>query len=190
MKPLIFYRMKDILSSVGSKWDELAPSEENAIEFAYEYLNDEPQKMIDTFHYSPEYCLAHYGQDINMRFRENREDEDDRKIAEMISTHTTRKTMVVYRGVCEFVFNHMIQTEKGMEDADLVDKAFLQASLVKGAEIQSDYQLRIYVPKGTEAVYLGNVNDEQFYYEVDIQHGTKLKIISMDKRYINCKIVK
>ena len=68
----------------------------------------------------------------------------------------------------------------------LYEKSFLQTSLVKGHESNSQYHLRIQVPAGTQAVYLGNVNDEQFYYEVDIQHGAKLKIVSIDDEYINC----
>ena len=34
-----------------------------------------------------------------------------------------------------------------------------------------------------------NVNDEQSFYEVDVQHEAKLKIISADKTYINCKLI-
>ena len=36
---------------------------------------------------------------------------------------------------------------------------------------------------------MGNVNEEQGYYEVDVMHSSKLKIISMDKEYINCKLL-
>ena len=32
---------------------------------------------------------------------------------------------------------------------------------------------------------MGNVNFEEHYYEVDIQHGAKLQVISADKEYIN-----
>ena len=80
----------------------------------------------------------------------------------------------------------MQENAKNMKGVDLYEKSFLQTSLVKGHESNSQYHLRIYVPKGTQAVYLGNVNDEQFYYEVDIQHGAKLKVVSMDETYINC----
>ncbi len=37
--------------------------------------------------------------------------------------------------------------------------------------------------------YMGNVNYEQEYYEVDVMHGSKLKIISIDDEYINCKLL-
>ena len=36
---------------------------------------------------------------------------------------------------------------------------------------------------------MGNVNCEQHYYEVDIQHGAKLKVISTDNEYINCSLL-
>lgn len=76
-----------------------------------------------------------------------------------------------------------------MAGIDLYEKSFLQTSLVKGHEIKSHYNLRIYTPEKTQAVYLGNVNDEQWYYEVDLQHGAKLKIVSIDSEYINCRLV-
>lgn len=48
---------------------------------------------------------------------------------------------------------------------------------------------RILVPKGSHVKYMGNVNFEEHYYEVDIQHGAKLQVISADKEYINCLLV-
>lgn len=76
-----------------------------------------------------------------------------------------------------------------MTDCDLYEKGFLATSLVKGHELNSEIKLRIYVPVGTKCVYMGNVNEEQGYYEVDVMHSSKLKIISMDKEYINCKLL-
>lgn len=76
-----------------------------------------------------------------------------------------------------------------MTDCDLYEKGFLATSLVKGQEINSKIKLRIYVPAGTKCVYMGNVNNEQNFYEVDIMHGSKLKIISADNTYINCKLL-
>ena len=57
-------------------------------------------------------------------------------------------------------------------------------------EIKREIRLRIFVPYGTNVIYLGNVNDEEErYYEVDVQYGAKLKIVSMDKTYINCVLI-
>lgn len=189
MKPLFYYRIIEKIYNFGLFWDNMAPLEENAIDFAHTNINSEPNKMIDTNHYSLEYCLAHSGESINERFRSDRPDEIDLEIANMISTHRTKMPIVVYRGVCEAVFRQMVKNAKNMDNTDLFEKAFLQTSLVKGHEIHSQYRLRIYVPEKAQAVYLGNVNEEQFYYEVDLQHGAKLKIVSVDKEYINCKLI-
>lgn len=189
MKPLFYYRIIEKFGNIGAAWDDMTPSEENAIDFAHANINPEPNKMIDTNHYSLEYCLAHSGESINRRYREDRPDEDDLRIADMVALHTTKVPLVLYRGVYDKVFRQMQENAKNIGDTDLYEKSFLQTSLVKGHESKLQYHLRIYVPKGAQAVYLGNVNDEQFYYEVDLQHGAKLKIVSADKKYINCKLI-
>lgn len=186
MKPLFIYRIIGTLHNTGADWDKLAPSEENAIDFAHENINPEPKRFQEGRHFSLEYCLAHSGETINIRYREDRPEEIELRIAEMVAKHTTKVPLVLYRGVCEEVFQLMQENAKKMKGVDLYEKSFLQTSLVKGHESNSQYHLRIYVPEGTQAVYLGNVNEEQFYYEVDIQHGAKLKIVSIDKSYINC----
>lgn len=189
MNPLFLERLKDKITNIGDSWDKLAPLEIDAIDFGHRYVNPEPPKKLTAFTYSLEYCLAHSGETINNRYRHDRPEDIDKKIEQMVASHKTKKDMVVYRGVCKVVFDLMKSNAKNFDGVDLYEKSFLQTSLVKGCESNSEYHLRIYIPAGTEAVYLGNVNDEQFYYEVDIQHGVKLKIISVDDKYINCKIV-
>lgn len=189
MKPLLYYRIIEIFCNIGNKWDKISPAEEDAIEFAHKNINPEPKRMITSTRYSLEYCLAHSGETINERFRHDNPDEIDLKIADMVALHTTKVPLVLYRGVCEAVFKQMKESAKNMDGADLYEKSFLQTSLVKEHEIKSPHHLRIYVPKGTQAIYLGNVNEEQFYYEVDLQHGAKLKIVSIDDEYINCKLI-
>ena len=83
----------------------------------------------------------------------------------------------------------MKENARNMNDCDLYEKGFLATSLVKGHEINSEIKLRIYVPAGTKCVYMGNVNEEQGFYEVDVMHSSKLKIISMDDEYINCELL-
>ena len=193
MKPLIFYRIKDVFLNIGSKWDKLAPSEDEAIFFAHEFINPEPEKFSSKEDglYSPEYVLAHHGELFNGIFREGRDvgDDDCKYLTDMLDTHSTKKDMVVYRGICKYVFEHMKENAKNIDGVDLLDKAFLQSSLVKGHESNSRIRLRIFVPKGTKAAYMGNVNDEQWYYEVVIQRGTPLRVISADKEYINCEVL-
>lgn len=184
----IYYRTLEIFKKAGPKWDQLAPTEETAIEFAHKNINPEPERRSGS-RYSLEYCLAHSGETINERFRNDRPEDMDLEIAEMVSKNKTKVTLVVYRGICDAVYKLMKENAKNIPGVDLHEKSFLQTSLVKGCETNSNIKLRIYVPAGTEAVYLGNVNYEQFYYEVDIQRGANLKIISMDNEYINCKII-
>lgn len=187
----LFYRIKGKFQNIGADWDQLAPTKEQAIKYAHTHINQEPERMLDIHlhHYSLEYCLAHSGESINERFRSNREEEIDLQIAEMVSSHTTDTDLVLYRGVCNYVYDLMIQNAKDIPDCDLYEKGFLATSIVKDQEINSEIKLRIYVPANTKCVYMGNVNYEQEYYEVDIMHGGKLKIISVDNEYINCKLL-
>lgn len=190
MHSTLFYRIKDILTKTGAGWDQLAPSKDTAIDFAHKNLNPDPEKMIDTHRYTLEYCLAYSGESINERYRaESTLNDVDRALPDMLKKYTTKQDIVVYRGVCEPVYEKMVENAKNHHETDLLEKGFLATSLVKGCEIKYKKKLRIYIPAGTHAVYQGNVNDKQGYYEVDIQHGAHLKIISIDKEYINCQLL-
>lgn len=136
-----------------------------------------------------EYCLAHSGESVNERYRQNRQDEIDLNISEMVAQHTTDTDLVLYRGVCDYVYNLMKENAKDIPNCDLYEKGFLATSLVKGQELNYKIKLRIYVPAGSKCVYQGNVNNEQEFYEVDIMHDSKLKIESIDSEYINCKLL-
>lgn len=189
MKNKIIYRITDAFKHIGAGWDKLAPDTDTAIQFAHTHINPEPQRMIDMNHYTMEYCLAHSGESVNERFRQNRCDKVDLQIAEMVASHTTDTDLVLYRGVCDHVFDLMIENATDKTDCDLYEKGFLATSLVKGHELNYKIKLRIKVPAGTKCVYMGNVNDEQGYYEVDIMHSSRLKIISIDDTYINCELL-
>lgn len=189
MKPNLYYQVVEKFYNIGNSWDNLAPMEEDAIEFACKNINPEPIRESILSRYSLEYYLAHFGESINERYRHDRPDDEDLETANMVALHKTKGPMVLYRGVCKKVFLQMQKNAKHIKGVDLFEKSFLQTSLVKGHESNADYHFRIYVPEGTEAVYLGDVNYERHYYEVDLQHGAKLKIISMDNKYINCKLL-
>lgn len=189
MKSKIIYRITDAFKHIGAGWDKLAPDADTAIQFAHTHINPEPQRMIDMNHYTMEYCLAHSGESVNERFRQNRCNKVDLQIAEMVASHTTDTDLVLYRGVCDHVFKLMKENATDKTDCDLYEKGFLATSLVKGHELNYKIKLRIKVPAGTKCVYMGNVNYEQEYYEVDIMHSSKLKIISIDDTYINCELL-
>ena len=189
MIPTLFLRIKGKIQNTGKNWDKLSPTKEQAIEFAHLHINPEPERMTDASHYSMEYCLAHSGESINERFRQNRTDDLDNRIAASVSMHTNNTDLVLYRGVCDYVYELMKESARELTDCDLFEKGFLATSLVKGHEINHKIKLRIYVPAGAKCVYLGNVNEEQNFYEVDVMHGAQLKIMSIDSEYINCKLL-
>lgn len=112
MKPTFFYRIKDAILGIGVGWDKLSPDKDIAKDFAYEHINEEPKRMIDIHHYSMEYCLAHSGEAVNERYRHNRQGEIDLKIAEMVAEHTTDTNLVLYRGVCDYVYDLMKKMQK------------------------------------------------------------------------------
>ena len=188
-KKPVFMRVCVVLTVIPTQWDKLSPTEEYAIEYAHAHINEEPERMIDANHYSLEYCLAHSGETINDRYRQDRPESIEQEIAAMVATHTTDTDLVLYRGVCKNVFELMKENAAIVGDCDLYEKSFLQTSLVKGHESNAEIKLRIYAPAGTKAIYLGNVNYEQNYYEVDIMLDSKLKIISIDNDYINCELL-
>lgn len=195
MLPLIFYRIKERFLKISTKWDQLAPDQNHAIEFAHTHINPEPLHTEIGTSPTPEYLLARTGEDLNTKYRNDNIDENYKNIENMISQHFTDTDIVLYRGICDNVLQSMIKNAKKQTDCDLLELGFLQTSLVKGKEIDATHHLRIYVPAKTNVVYLGNINDEEeTFYEVDIQHSAKLKIISADPKklephYINCLLI-
>lgn len=189
MMAILFYRIKDMIFHIGDEWDKKALNEATAIDFAHKHINAEPKRKTDIHNYSLEYCLASSGETINEHFRNNQTQEIHKKISDMVSSHKTDKDIILYRGICDSVLGLMKKNAQEIADCDLYEKGFLSCSLVKGHEINSKIKLRIYIPAGTKCVYMGNVNDEQYYYEVDVMHGSKLKIESIDSEYINCKLL-
>ena len=188
----LFYRIKDIILNIGVSWDKLALDENNATAYAEKHINKEPDRYMNgsTTKFTMEYCLAHSGESINERFRQNRPDEIDLQIAETLSTHKTDTDLIVYRGVCDHVFELMKANAKAYEGVDLFEKGFMATSLVKTHELNYKTKLRILIPAGTNCVFMGNVNDEAGFYEVTVQHDAELKIISIDKDYINCRLLR
>lgn len=188
----LFYRVKEIVFKIGADWDKSALNENNAHEYAEKHINKEPKRTLPGNHnkYTMEYCLAHSAESINERFRQNRADDIDNQIAEMMNTHTTDADLILYRGVNDYVYKLMVANANGIKGTDLLEKGFLCTSLVKGHELNYNKKLRIFVPAGSKVVYMGNVNYEPNFYEVDIQKDASLKIVSIGKDYINCRLLK
>lgn len=188
------YRLKEKIFKHGIKLDKIGLSIDDAdtIEsFAEKYLNIEPERKDNNGDWSLEYRLAASGSSISDRFRNNQADELDHKIEQMLKRYQIRKKVVVYRGIPPELLEKMFQYANGIKKADLVDKGFLSTSLIKGKEEPLEIRLRILVPEGTNAIYMGDVNGEkERYYELTIQRGAHLKILSIDNEYINCQLLK
>lgn len=185
-----YFKLIGKIFQTGKKWDSLSSSKSEVRDFAKKYLNEEPLKHIDGG-LSDEYIVVSSGETIGERLRsEQWVDGTIHSIYNTLKKYSTKKDIVVYRGVSKPVFDKMIESAKGDATIDFKEKAFLHTSVVKGCEISDSYRkLRIKVPKGTNAFYAGNINtEESIYYEVVVQKGARLKVISIDD-YINCELV-
>lgn len=187
MLPLIIYRIKDKFLNIGQKWDQLAPDQAHAIEFAHTHINPEPLHTPIGTPPPPEFFLARKGDEINHYYRQDTPKEEYKKISAMMAKHSTDIDLVLYRGICPDVYKSMKRNARKKSNCNLFEKGYLSCSLVKGKEKRAIYHLRIFIPAGTHVTYLGNVNgEENVYYEVAVQHSSKLKVISKDNKYINC----
>ena len=185
-----YFKLIGKIFQTGKKWDSLSSSKDEVRDFAKKYLNEEPLKYIDGG-LSDEYIVVSSGETIGERLRSEQWVNDTiHGIYNTLKKYSTKKDIVVYRGVSKLVFDKMIESAKGDATIDFKEKAFLHTSVVKGYEISDLYRkLRIKVPKGTSAFYAGNINNEEsIYYEVVVQKGARLKVISIDD-YINCELV-
>lgn len=183
------YSIEEMVFRYGKKWDLISPLEKDAKEFANININSEPNryKNGNSNEFTSEYILAKYSMIINDRLRKDDLDYDIINVSKDIYKYRLKQDIVVYRGVHKNVMDTMIKSAKDYEGIDFCEKGFLNTSIVKGKEVNSRFKLRIYLPKRTCAFYAGNVNDEEsIYYEVIVQKGAKLKILSKDREYINC----
>lgn len=186
----IAYRIKELLFQNSKHWDALAQTEESVVAFAHENINPEPEKFAeDNMHYSLPYCLAASGESINHRFRSDSVTDIDLEIRDEVAKNHSKAPLILYRGICDYVFQEMIKNAASRQGTDLYEKGFMSTSLVKSHEIPSEHYLRIYVPAGTSCIYMGNVNNELAYYEVTIQCESSLIIESIDNKYINCRLI-
>lgn len=122
MKPLFYYCILGKFHNIGVVWDKIAASEEYAIDFAHENINQEPKRFVNGLHFSLEYCLAQSGETINERYRHDRPEVIDLRIADMVASHATKVPLVLYRGVCERVFCQMRENAKSMKGVNFYKK--------------------------------------------------------------------
>ena len=205
--------MNRYLDNCGKHWDRMAPdkgcitreyyhlgmsAEEHGNyiyyvrDYAHKNINLTPLKRISGSESknTPEYTLCHNGQIFNDQLRNGDAAEEIFTYSNYIKRYELKDGFVVYRAVWEDVFKQMEKNALEHEGVDLYEKGFLYTSLTKATIPERDYNLRIFLPKGTCAFYSGNVNGELGYYqEVVVQRGGKLKILSKDKKFINCLLL-
>lgn len=185
----LYYKLKGKIFKTGKKWDLLSSTKDDVHDFVMKNLNEEPPKFINRV-LSDEYIVVSSGETIGERLRsEQWVDDTILKIYNTLKKYSTKKDIVVYRGVSKLVFDKMLESAEGDTTIDYKEKSFLHTSVVKGHEINSYKNFRIKIPKGTNAFYAGNINSEEsIYYEVVVQKGARLRLISIDD-YINCELV-
>lgn len=187
MKLIIFYKIKNKFLNIDKQWDSMATNEIYVEEYAHKHINPEPEKWMSD--YKIQYGLAEFGEIINKQYRSGNITVDNQKYHNLLKQYNTDIDLVLYRGIHKEIYKLMKQNARYMKDCDLYEKGFMSTSLVKGHEFNTNIKLRIYVPANTNVIYHGNINNELDLYEVVIMCGAKLKIISIDKTYINCKLI-
>lgn len=183
---ILYFRLKEMIFKEGRKWEKKYPIQGDVREFAEQNINTELDKEIGG-EYTGEYIVVSTAETLNDRIRSGRianlEDSINKGYL-AFAKYQTKVDLVVYRGVCENVFKSMKKSFFKFHD-----KAFLCTSLLKGHELDQEYKLRILIPKGTKAAYMGNLNgEEEIFYEVIVQKGAVLRIVSFDGTYWNCKV--
>ena len=183
---ILYFRLKEMIFKDGRKWEKKYPVKGDVKQFARQNINQQPNKFIGGG-YTGEYIVVSTAETLNDRIRSGRIANYEDSINNgylAFAKYQTKVDLVVYRGVCENVFKSM---EKSF--FKFHDKAFLCTSLLKGHELDQEYKLRILIPKGTKAAYMGDLNgEEEIFYEVIVQKGAVLRIVSFDGVYWNCKV--
>lgn len=183
--------LKEKIYNIGTNWDEIGIKKDEIDTFVVKFLNNEPNRIDENGEFSLEYLLASSGMSISDRFRDGHPEEKDHKIEEMLKKYKTKTQVIVYRGIPQALFEKMYLWAKNVKGVDLIDEGFLSTSLIKGHEEAEKVRLRILIPKGINAVYMGDVAfEKEKYYELTVQRGAQLKIISVDDTYYNCKLLR
>lgn len=185
---ILYFRLKEMIFKEGRKWEKKYPIKGDVKQFARQNINPQPYKIIGG-EYTGEYIVVSTAETLNDRIRSgliaNLEDSINNGYL-AFAKYQTKVDLVVYRGVCESVFKSIKKSFFKFHD-----KAFLCTSLLKGHELDQEYKLRILIPKGTKAAYMGDLNcEEEIFYEVIVQKGAVLRIVSFDGTYWNCRVEK
>ena len=131
MRNLNYLKMVERELDVSSAWDAKASSQRNIHSFVNTYLNPEPARYQPDGSYSLAYCLAAAGESINDQLRSGIITPRIQEIIEMFDdTYKAKCDLILYRGVSKFVYNQMVDNATDMPGVDLLEKGFLQTSLI------------------------------------------------------------
>ena len=120
----------------------------------------------------------------------NENEKMDEYLSRIINKNKIGETIVVYRGISKEGYKGMKKAYKDTYpnfdcDNKLFEKAYMSTSMIKGRELQYDYQLRIIVPKGTHAIYIGGISCSPYQVELLLGKNIVLKKIESSGRYID-----
>lgn len=183
---VIWFYLKGLVFRHGEKWDALSPLKDDAIRFANKYINPRLERMPST---DNERYITEYSEEAQSSFRNGKPTERAQELSRSIVKYRTSRDIVAYRGVSSCPLAYMVKNSKRARQGELREAAFLYCSLVKGFEHQDDFKMRVFLPKGANAFYGANLNNEEnLNYDLVVQCGALLQIVSIDKQYINCRL--
>lgn len=184
-------------------WDMLSIGENEVSKITSEYLNED----FGDSYYLPEE-LKHLtiindylvnSDTYNQYMRANSSSNDYfegviSNVSSIIDDFKTKETLLVYRGCRKEIYDAMLKfaEKKGLGKDYLLDLSFISTSLIKGEAFSSEngfegnIMLRILLPKGSRAFYVGNLIGELKRHEVLLPRGSQFRIVSRDDEYINC----
>ncbi len=184
-----YFIIKELLFGYGEKMDKKVSEIKDVHEYALKNVSKEPD-MIE---------LAHSNR-LNksiLGYSKEYSSEQIKACIEAVNGNIIKNNITVYRGVKEQMFSEHTYTKMKQAaceyNCDLYSKElFVSTSLDKKvAEAYGDVILRINVPVGSHALYLGRIN-EPYNYEV-LLYDIKLKVLSIkkidNKKYVTCKLV-
>lgn len=116
-------------------------------------------------------------------------EKTDMYLSKIIDENIIKESIVVYRGIIKEAYECMKKAYKdkypySVDNNKLLEKAYMSTSMLKEKIIHSDYQLRIVVPKGTHAIYIGNISYSPSQVELLLGKNTVLEIIKYTDKYI------
>lgn len=116
-------------------------------------------------------------------------EKTDMYLSKIIDENIIKESIVVYRGITKEAYECMKKAYKdkypySVDNNKLLEKAYMSTSLIDGNELKSYYKLIIVVPKGTHAIYIGDISCSPKQVELLLGKNTVLEVIEHIGKYI------